>query len=281
MELHRLNIGGRGCEQKIPGIGGAALRRGPKKLRSQERRIQVEWRQNRMWGGGESLHPENQVATPSASPKEKTRPARFENSSMENSADGTVVGRKEGAVSKVGNESFNAEDLEWEVLGDMLETTKQKEQRQVAVDEVNIPITQGSFGDFNCQSHKGTHVTSPSPSGPHIEGPLLAHIKPNSDLEENMVAGTEMGPFHQNYQPADSPSMQIDVAEKKVLKVASRTWQRKAREPSVESSTLQGGKRKNLDSISLDLDTQGSEKKKSKSNSVALAEAGSQPHPPQ
>jgi hypothetical protein len=101
-------------------------------------------------GGGESLHPENQVATPSASPKEKTRPARFENSGRENSADGAVVGPKEGAVSKAGNESFNAEDSEGEVLGDMLETTKQKEQRQVAVDEVNIPITQGSFGDFNC-----------------------------------------------------------------------------------------------------------------------------------
>ncbi len=93
-----------------------------------------------------------------------------------------------------------------------------------------------------------------------------------------MAAGIEMGPFHQNYQPADSPSMQIDVAEKKV---ASRTWKRRAREPSVESSTLQGGKRKNLDSISLDLDAQGSEKKKSKSNSVTLAEAGSQPRPPQ
>lgn len=80
------------------------------------------------------------------------------------------MGRKEGAVNKAGKGTLNAVDSECEAQRDSLETTKHKEQCHVAAEKVTIPIIQGSFGNYNCQSHTYSHTAGPSPSGPHTVG---------------------------------------------------------------------------------------------------------------
>jgi hypothetical protein len=64
-------------------------------------------------------------------------------------------------------------------------------------------------------------------------------------------------------------------------KVAMRTWQRRVREHSPKCFMVQGGKRKNSDSLSPSLDDKDSEVKKLRRNNLALVEAGQQPRPPQ
>ncbi len=68
--------------------------------------------------------------------------------------------------------------------------------------------------------------------------------------------------------------MQSAGMDQSTKKVAMRTWQRRVRELSTECSMVQGGKRKNSDSLSLSLDDKGSEVKKLRRNNLALAEAG-------
>jgi hypothetical protein len=206
---------------------------------------------------------------------------------MENGVEGIEVESKEREVWKAGNGSFNAEDSGSEALGDTLERPNRMNMCQVAEDETNIPRMQGLLGENICLIHESTLNANPGPSGPVRVGLSSAHIHSNNEAEEPSFIGAETDLVIQETQEpspslmqtvefkvSSSPTMQSAGMDQSTKKVAMRTWQRRVRELSTECSMVQGGKRKNSDSLSLSLDDKGSEVKKLRRNNLALAEAG-------
>jgi hypothetical protein len=253
------------------------------------------------YGVGEGTSfPENQVDSLISSLSEKTDRPKDDVVGMESGVKGRDVESKEGEVGKAGKGSFNAVYSGSEALGDSLKCSNQTNLCQVANKETTFSRMQGLL-DKNCgplnDSSPNVNPGLPGPPSdgfPPRDGLSPAHRHSICETEELLIIGPEkmiaspetQEPSLSLMQTAESemfsyPTMQPASEDQSTKKAAKHTWQRRAREHSSECFMVQGGKRKNADSLSLSLDDKGSEVKKQRKNNLALAEAELQPRLPQ